>query len=88
MQQRDARPRLTNQTNPANKADNLNFLWFLENYEYLKQAYSGEWVAIHQQRLMAHSSNYIELIDEIKKLKINRPFVTRVTPEFLGVIWE
>lgn len=61
--------------------ENPNYLWFLNNFEQLKQAYIGEWVAVYEERLVSHSNDYKELIREIKNQNIKRPFVTRVVPE-------
>lgn len=63
---------------------NLNYKWFLDNFNNLKSNYYGEWIAIHDQRLVAHNFDHKELIKEVKKQNIKRPFITRVLPEF----WE
>lgn len=63
---------------------NPNYVWFVHNFEYLKQICNGEWVVIHDQRLFFHGNDYHKLIEEIKKQNIKRPFVTRVISEF----WE
>lgn len=57
---------------------NLNYSWFLDNFDNLKPHYYGQWVAIYEQRIVAHNFNHKELIKEVKKQNIRRPLIIKV----------
>lgn len=54
-----------------------NLDWFLGNFDALAEKYSGEWLAIQDEVVIAHHASAAELGRQIRELGPVRVFITR-----------
>ena len=50
-------------------SENVN--WFENNYEELRNSYKGEWVAIFNKVVFAHSKKYVNVLKLISEMRID-----------------
>ena len=60
---------------------NPDFDWFQQNYQQLKSKYNNRWIAISNQQIVSDGDSLAEVATAVRKMNINRPFITRVCPE-------
>lgn len=61
-----------------------NLDWFLANFDHLCEEYQGAWLAIVDQRVVAHAQTAGELSALIRQSGIKTPFITRASREAWG----
>jgi uncharacterized protein DUF5678 len=55
--------------------------WFLANFQAIVASYPDEWLAIADQKVVAHATTPDELRRQIKHLGIQRPLIVRSHPD-------
>lgn len=54
------------------------FEWFKSNLSELKKQYNGQWIAIFDKKLIAHSDSFSAVYKIAKEKGCKRPFITLV----------
>jgi len=55
-------------------SDMRNDEWFKQNYLYLIQDYPNMWIAVQDQKVVAHGNNRYQVSSDAKKAGGDRPF--------------
>lgn len=63
------------------QGDNMD--WLSKNLQTIRQEYSGKWVAVYNERIVASSSTLPDLMNQIEEY--DRPLITLIPAE--PVIW-